>query len=65
MDIGSISNATAGLSAASASDAVGIAVLKKAMDSAASSASQLIEALPEPQKPSNPPHLGQSVDITV
>lgn len=65
MEISSLSSATSGLSTASASDAVGVAVLKKAMDAAASSAAQLIQALPEPTKPNNPPHLGQNVDLNV
>jgi hypothetical protein len=40
---------------------VGVAVLKKAMDAQASTAMQLLAALPRPQG-ANPPNLGNSVD---
>jgi hypothetical protein len=44
-------------------DAVGILVLKKAIDIQEQSALQLLQALP--QIASNPPNLGNSVDIKV
>ncbi len=44
-------------------DVVGTAVLKKAMDIQAQNAMQLLEALPK--IPSNPPNLGNSVDVRV
>jgi hypothetical protein len=44
-----------------ATNAVGIAVLKKAIDIQEQSAQQLIAALPAAT--SNPPNLGQNVDI--
>jgi hypothetical protein len=39
-------------------------VLKKALDTEASAAMALIQAIPQPQPvtSSNPPHLGQNVD---
>jgi hypothetical protein len=40
---------------------VGIRVLKKAMDIQEQSALQLLQALPQP--PSNPPNLGQNIDV--
>ena len=50
------------------SNEIGIAVLKKALDSQAQSAAALINALPQPDKtPSSnnlPPHLGQNVNTT-
>ncbi|MDE2440542.1 MAG: YjfB family protein [Betaproteobacteria bacterium] len=42
-------------------DATGIAVLKKAMDIQAQTAMQLIQSLP--QTSSNPPNLGQNIDV--
>ena len=41
-----------------------VAVLKKALDTEASAAQALIQAIPQPQPVtnSNPPHLGQNVD---
>jgi hypothetical protein len=41
-----------------------VAVLKKALDTEASAAAALIQAIPQPQPAtsSNPPHLGQNVD---
>jgi len=44
-----------------AQDAASMLVLKKAMDIQAQNALQLLEALP--QMPSNPPNLGNSVDV--
>lgn len=41
-------------------DAVGITVLKKAIDLQAQGALQLLEAIPQP---SNPPHLGNTIDV--
>lgn len=66
MDISGASNIGA-LSGQAAGDAVGIQVLKKAMDMQAQSAAALIEALPKPTQPSSanlPPHLGQNVNTT-
>lgn len=51
--------------AANSSDAVGIAVLKKAIDIEAQGAMALINAIPQPQKLTNlPPHLGQNINTT-
>lgn len=61
MDISSVGNISSALSQAKTGDAVGIAVLKKAMDLQAQTASQLIEALPQAGA-SNPPNLGNGVN---
>lgn len=61
MDITSMGGLSAVLSQAQASDAAGIAVLKKAMDIQAQMATQLIQSLPQPA--SNPPNLGNNVDV--
>jgi hypothetical protein len=62
MNLSSISSAASGMSKAATSDAVGVAVLRKALDTATSSATQLIESIPK--APNNPPHLGNSVDVS-
>ena len=56
-----MSGLSAVLSQTQASDAVGIAVLKKAMDIQAQTAMQLIQSLPQPAN--NPPNLGNNVDV--
>ena len=59
-----IANVAASVSAAQQSrtgDAVALSVLRKSLDIQAQNAQQLIAALPEPA-PSNPPHLGNSVN---
>lgn len=61
MDISALASVSSSLSQARVGDAVGTLVLKKAMDIQAQSAMQLLEALP--QVPSNPPNLGNSVDV--
>ncbi|MCK6391464.1 MAG: YjfB family protein [Azonexus sp.] len=57
MDISAIAAASTQLSQVETAQAVQFAVLKKAMDIEQSTAMQLLQALP-----SNPPHLGNSVD---
>jgi hypothetical protein len=61
MDIANVSSLSTALSQAKSGDAVGTLVLKKALDIQAQSAAQLIQALP--QAASNPPNLGNSVDV--
>ncbi len=63
MDVSSVASLSTALSQSQVGDAVGITVLKKALDMQAQTASQLLEALPT--APSNPPHLGNSVDLKV
>ena len=61
MDVTSIGSLSTALSQAEVADAVGIRVLKKAMDIQEQSALQLLQALPQPL--SNPPNLGQNIDV--
>lgn len=61
MDIASVSSLTTALSQAKTGDAVGTLVLKKAMDIQAQNALQLLQAVP--QVVSNPPNLGNSIDV--
>lgn len=62
MDIASISSLSTALTQGKTGDAVGTLVLKKALDLQAQSVAQLIQALPQV---SNPPNLGNSVDVKV
>ncbi len=61
MDVSTVGSLSSALSQAKTGDSVSTLVLKKAMDIQAQNAAQLIQALP--QVPSNPSHLGNSVDI--
>ena len=61
MDISSVGSILSATSQAQTGDAVGIAVLKKAIDLQAQSALQLIASLPQPAT-NSPPNLGQGVN---
>ena len=60
MDIANVGSLSTAMSQAKTGDAVGTLMLKKALDMQAQSAAQLIESLP---KPSNPPNLGNRIDV--
>lgn len=62
MDISGVASAASALSAARTGDAVGISVLKKAIQSEGQGAIALLAAIP---LPSNPAHLGQNVDVYI
>lgn len=61
MEISSAGSLSSALSPAQAGDAANTLIVKKAIDIAAQSATQLLETLPE--MASNPPNLGNSVDV--
>lgn len=61
MDIASISGQASTLNPTQLSDAVSTAVLRKAIDIEAQGALQLLQALP--QVTSNPPNLGNNIDV--
>lgn len=63
MDVSSIGSLSTALSQAGTGDAAAIQVLKKAIDIEAQNALQLLETLPPVS--SNPPNLGNSVDVRV
>jgi hypothetical protein len=63
MEVSSLTGLSSAMSQVDSRDVVGTAVLKKAMDIQAQNAMQLLEALPK--IPSNPPNLGNSVDVRV
>ncbi|WP_432382513.1 YjfB family protein [Duganella sp. P38] len=60
MDVTSIAQTATSIADTGTKQAVGIAVLKKAQDIAASSASALIESIPP--VPNLPPHLGNNIN---
>lgn len=64
MEINGIVNLATRMEATRTEQAVGIAVLKKALDTQASNAAALLEALPPVQSANLPPHLGQHVNTT-
>jgi len=63
MDISSIASLASSTASMTTGDAVGLSVLKKAMDIQAAGALALIQALPALPAPSLP-HLGQSINTT-
>jgi hypothetical protein len=60
MDITGIAQTATTIADTGTKQAVGVAVLKKAQDIAASSASALIESIPP--VPNLPPHLGNNIN---
>ena len=61
MDVSSVGSLSSALSQAQTRDDASMLVMKKAIDIQAQSALQLLQALP--QVSSNPPNLGNSVDV--
>ena len=64
MDIGSLGSFSSAMSLGQTTDAVQIAVQKKAMDIEQQSAMQLISGVTE-SAPKNPPNLGNNVDTYI
>lgn len=62
MDVKNIAQLATTMATTATNQAIGIAVLKKAMDVQASSASALLEALPPVTAANLPPHLGQNIN---
>lgn len=60
MDASSIASLSSSVAQMKVGDAVGISVLKKAMEIESQNVLMLLQAIPVP---SNPPHLGNSVDV--
>lgn len=60
MDASSIASLSSSVAQMKVGDAVGISVLKKAMEIESQNVLMLLQAIPAP---SNPPHLGNSVDV--
>lgn len=64
MDTSGISSAVSANSQTKLGDAVGIAVLKKALDIEASGAMALIKSIPAAPNNASPDHLGQKIDVS-
>lgn len=65
MNVSAIGSLSTNLSTAKTDQAIGIAVLKKALDSETSTASALLDALPKVPTTSNlPPNLGRTINTT-
>ncbi|WP_394808257.1 YjfB family protein [Nitrosomonas sp.] len=65
MDVAGIANLATAMADASTNQAVGIAVLKKAIDINAAGALALIEALPDINSTQNlPAHIGKNINTT-
>lgn len=62
MDVKNIAQLATTMATTATNQAIGIAVLKKAIDVQASSASALLEALPPVAAANLPPHLGQNIN---
>ncbi len=60
MDISGVASVASAASAAQTGDAVRISVLKEAIVNQAQGAIALLAAIP---LPSNPPHMGQNIDV--
>jgi len=64
MEVTNIANLATTIATTASNQAVGVAVLKKAVDIQASSAAALLEALPPTTSANLPDHLGQNVNTT-
>jgi hypothetical protein len=64
MEINNIASLASATAALTTGDAIGVAVLKKALDIQAANALALIQALPPIPVPNLPAHLGQVIDTT-
>lgn len=61
MDTSTIANLATAMANQRTGDAIGVSVLKKAMEIQSRGALALLEALPQPAS-GNPPHLGNTID---
>jgi hypothetical protein len=65
MELSSIANAVSNANAAQASALASLLLLRKTLDLQAESAIGLIQAIPPVTPPSNPPNLGNAIDVVV
>jgi len=63
MDVSSIASAASALQSQRVGDAVGISVMRKALDIEAQGALQLLQALPQPTQ-ALPPNLGNYLNVS-
>ncbi|HEY0843858.1 MAG TPA: YjfB family protein [Noviherbaspirillum sp.] len=64
MEVKTVAHLATTIATTATNQAIGIAVMKKAMDVQASSAAAMLEALPPATGTSLPAHLGQNVNTT-
>ncbi|MEC4721818.1 YjfB family protein [Noviherbaspirillum sp. CPCC 100848] len=64
MEVTDIARLATTMASTATSQAVNVAVMKKAMDIQASSAAALLQALPPVSSANLPPHLGQNINTT-
>ncbi len=64
MDVNGIASLATSMSADKTSQEVGMAVLKKALDTERAGAAALLDAIPAPSSTNLPPHLGQNINTT-
>lgn len=64
MELNTIASAATAMEQVKTAQAVNVAVLKKALDSQASTAAALLDALPPVTAANLPPHLGQHINTT-
>ncbi len=65
MELSNIASAVSATHATQASASVALLLLSKTLDLQAESAIGLIQAIPPVSTPSNPPNLGNTVDVVV
>lgn len=63
MEIGNIASLATNMSQERSQQAIGVAVLKKALDAQAGAAMALVQAIPQAQS-NLPANLGQNIDVT-
>lgn len=64
MEVKNVAHLATTIATTATNQAIGIAVMKKAMDVQASSAAAMLEALPPTTEANLPPHLGQNINTT-
>lgn len=64
MEVKNVAHLATTIATTATNQAIGIAVMKKAMDVQASSAAAMLEALPPATEANLPPHLGQNINTT-
>lgn len=64
MEVKNIAQLATTIATTATNQAIGVAVMKKAMDVQASSAAAMLEALPPATATNLPSHLGQNIDTT-
>lgn len=64
MDVTNIAHLATNLAASATKEAIGVAVMKKAHEVQASTASAMLAALPPATRSNQPEHLGRNIDTT-